>query len=253
MFDSQKVKELNELELMVYRYILEHMEKVYNMTIRELSDNCHVSTSTILRGLNKLGYSGYSEFKYALKTELSQNRQSFEAFYDANVQVDAFLKKVNNESYHAVLDPAVDLILTSKHLVFTGIGTSGTLGTYGSRYFSNLKFNAYAITDPFIPVPTKGFDTTLVITLSVSGETTEIIKQIEDFKRYGAKILSITNDQHSTIAQMADFNISYYMPEVSGPDPTDAAINLTTQVPVIALLEILAHQAYQQENNAKTE
>lgn len=141
--------------------------------------------------------------------------------------------------------------MDSKHLVFSGIGTSGTLGTYGARYFSNLQFNAYAITDPFIPVPTRGLDTTLVIALSVSGETVEIIKQIEDFKRYGAKILSVTNDQHSTIAQMADFNISYYMPEVTGPDPTEEFINLTTQIPVIALLEILAHQAYQREKDAK--
>lgn len=248
---SQKVKDLNELELIVYTFIVENIERVGEMTIRDLSDNCHVSTSTILRCLNKLGYSGYTEFKYSLKENLSKNGQSFEAFYDANVHVDAFLKKVNNESYHTVIDPAIDLILASKHLVFSGIGTSGTLGTYGARYFSNLLFNAYAITDPFIPVPTRGVDTTLVIALSVSGETVEIIKQIENFKRYGAKILSITNDQHSTIAQLADFNISYYMPEVTGPDPTEEFINLTTQVPVIALLEILAHQAYQRETNAK--
>lgn len=251
MFDSQKVKELNELELIVYTFIVENMEQINQMTIRDLSDNCHVSTSTILRCLNKLGYSGYSEFKYALKENLSRQGQSFEAFYDANVHVDAFLKKVNNESYRTVIDPAIELILNSKHLVFSGIGTSGILGTYGARYFSNLLFNAYAITDPFIPVPTKGLDTTLMIALSVSGETVEIIKQIEDFKRYGAKILSITNDQHSTIAQMADFNISYYMPEVTGPDPTEEFINLTTQVPVITLLEILAHQAYQRENKLK--
>ncbi|MBO0454386.1 MULTISPECIES: MurR/RpiR family transcriptional regulator [Enterococcus] len=251
MFDSQKVKELNELELLVYTFIVENMERIGGLTIRDLSDSCHVSTSTILRCLNKLGYSGYAEFKYALKENLSRQGQSFEAFYDANVHVDAFLKKVNNESYHVVIDPAIELILNSKHIVFSGIGTSGTLGTYGARYFSNLLFNAYAITDPFIPVPTRGLDTTLMIALSVSGETVEIIKQIESFKRYGAKILSITNDQHSTIAQMADFNISYYMPEVAGPDPTEESINLTTQVPVIALLEILAHQAYQRENDAK--
>lgn len=253
MFDSEKVKELNELELVVYTFIIEHLEEVNSFTIRELSDNCHVSTSTILRCLNKLGFSGYSEFKFALKNKLKQNRQSFEAFYEANIHVDAFLKKVNNESYHVVLDPAIDLILSNKHLVFTGIGTSGILGTYGARYFSNLQFNAYSITDPFIPVPKRGLDTTLVIVLSVSGRTQELIKQIEDFKRYGAKVLSITNDQHSTIAKMADQNISYYMPDVSGPDPTDQAINLTTQVPVIALLEILAHQAYQRENDAKGE
>lgn len=248
MFDSEKVKELNELELIVYTFILENMDQVVEWTIREFSNHCHVSTSTILRCLSKLGFSGYSEFKFSLKEKLMKSRQTFESFYEANVHVDAFLKKVNNESYHVVLDPAIELISLHDHLIFTGIGTSGTLGTYGARYFCNLQFNAYSITDPFIPVPTRGLEKTLVIVLSVSGETGEVIKQIENFKRYGAKILSITNDQHSTIAQLSDCNISYYMPDVSGPDPTDNAINLTTQVPVIALLEILAHQAYQKEN-----
>lgn len=250
MFDSQKVKDLNELELVVYTSMLENLEEVYSWTIRELSEKCHVSTSTILRCLAKLGFSGYSEFKFALKEELTKQKQSFESFYDANVQVDAFLKRVNNDTYRMILDPAVELIVNSNHIVFSGIGTSGTLGMYGSRYFSNLEFNAYAITDPFIPVPVKGLDNTLVIILSVSGETKEIIKQIEDFKRNGAKILSITNNEHSTIAQLSDSNLSYYMPEVGGPHLTDEAINLTTQVPVIALIEILAHQAYKKEMEA---
>lgn len=118
MFDSQKVKELNELELIVYTFIVENMDRVGGMTIRDLSESCHVSTSTILRCLNKLGYSGFTEFKYALKENLSREGQTFEAFYDANVHVDAFLKKVNNESYHTVIDPAIDLIMDSKHLVF---------------------------------------------------------------------------------------------------------------------------------------
>lgn len=39
---------------------------------------------------------------------------------------------------------------------------------------------------------------------------------------------------------MADYNISYYMPEVGSP--VEDHVNLTTQVPVIALIEILAHQ-----------
>ncbi len=119
-------------------------------------------------------------------------------------------------------------------MAFSGIGTSGILGTYGSRYFANLGINAYSIVDPFLPVPPRGMENTLAIILSVSGETIQMIKQTEDFKRYGAKVLSITNDEKSTIAQMADYNISYYMPVVSGGKEVD--LNLTTQVPVITLI-----------------
>ena len=129
------------------------------------------------------------------------------------------------------------MILNSRHILFTGIGTSGMLGAYGSRYFTNLDLNAYSLSDPFAPIPPRGLENTLVILLSVSGETDRMIEQLRDFKRYGAKTLSITNDEHSTIARLSDYNISYYMPEVGSP--REAHLNLTTQVPVVALAVVL--------------
>ncbi|MGX7351858.1 RpiR family transcriptional regulator [Enterococcus canis] len=239
MFEAEKVKELNELELIVYEYVLEHLAELPHMTIRQLSDACHVSTSTILRCCNKLGYQGFTELKFAVKQELARD-VTFEQFYDATIQVDQFLKKVNQDDYRVVLEPAVQMILDARHIAFSGIGTSGILGAYGSRYFMNLGLNAYSISDPFAPVPPRGLDNTLAIILSVSGETKEMVAQIQDFKRYGAKTMSITNQENSTIARLADHNISYYMPEIIHGREHD--INLTTQTPVIALLEILAQQ-----------
>lgn len=244
MFDEEKIKRLNELEMAVYKYIVQHFEEIDQLTIRELSAACHVSTSTILRCITKLGYRGYSELKYAICQKKEQDARAFDLFYDATIQVNTFLKKVNNEDYRKFIQPAVELILSARHVAFSGIGTSGILGTYGSRYFANLGINAYSIIDPFLPVPPRGMENTLAIILSVSGETIQMIKQTEDFKRYGAKVLSITNDEKSTIAQMADYNISYYMPVVSGGKEVD--LNLTTQVPVITLIELLAHQVYKQ-------
>lgn len=244
MFDEEKIKTLNELEMAVYKYIVQHFEEIDQLTIRELSAACHVSTSTILRCITKLGYRGYSELKYAICQKKEQDARAFDLFYDATIQVNTFLKKVNNEDYRKFIQPAVELILSARHVAFSGIGTSGILGTYGSRYFANLGINAYSIVDLFLPVPSRGMENTLAIILSVSGETIQMIKQTEDFKRYGAKVLSITNDEKSTIAQMADYNISYYMPVVSGGKEVD--LNLTTQVPVITLIELLAHQVYKQ-------
>lgn len=246
MFDLEKIKLLNDLEMVVYHYTLEHTEQVANSTIRQLSADCHVSTSTILRFCGKLGYEGFSEFKYALKEE-KRNGDTLESYYDAIIHVDSFLKKMSDKSYGQAIEPAVSMIAEARHVVFSGIGTSGTLGDYGSRYFANLGINAYSMLDPFSPVPIRGLENTLAIILSVSGETKEMIKQASDFKRYGAKVLSITNNEFSTVARLADHNLSYYMPEEHSVF-FDAAINLTTQVPVIVLLEILAHRVHQKLN-----
>lgn len=254
MFNLEKVQSLNELEMIVYQYILENMQTIPKLTIRQLSADCHVSTSTILRFCSKMGFDGFSELKYALKNEGEQQEQTFEQYYDATIHVDSFLKRINQQTYYETLKPAIRLIASTRHVVFSGIGTSGILGSYGSRYFANVGINAYSIGDPFTPIPQRGFENTLAIVLSVSGETSEVIKQVTDFKRSGAKVLSITNDEHSTIARLADYNISYYMPDERSVY-ADPYINITTQIPVIALIELLAHQASKEFglNSAKKE
>ncbi|MGC6768682.1 MurR/RpiR family transcriptional regulator [Enterococcus sp. LJL128] len=244
MFDLERIQSLNNLELIVYQYILEHIDQIPKLTIRELSANCHVSTSTILRFCTKMGFEGFSELKFALKKEEDQPN-SFEDYYDSAVHVDSFLKKINKQTYLETFQPAVDLILAARHVAFVGLGTSGVLGGYGSRYFANIGINTYSVSDPFTPIPPRGFESTLVIALSVSGETTEIVKMVSDFKRSNATVLSITNDENSTIARLADYNISYYMPEEKSVY-ADPYINLTTQIPVIALIELLAHQVGKQ-------
>ena len=48
LFTPQQIKNLNELELLVYQYIIEHPNTVPFMRIRELAAEAHVSTTTVL-------------------------------------------------------------------------------------------------------------------------------------------------------------------------------------------------------------
>lgn len=56
LFDAQQVQALNELELLVYRYIVAHPNTVPFMRIRELAAEAHVSTTTVLHFCKKMGY-----------------------------------------------------------------------------------------------------------------------------------------------------------------------------------------------------
>lgn len=49
MFTHSAVASLNNLEMMVYNYVIKNRDKVMYMTIRELADAAGVSTTTILR------------------------------------------------------------------------------------------------------------------------------------------------------------------------------------------------------------
>lgn len=67
MFNYEQIKKLSGLELTVYHYIIENVKAVQKMTIRELSEKSHVSTSTILRYGKENHYvslCGRNEYKF---------------------------------------------------------------------------------------------------------------------------------------------------------------------------------------------
>ncbi|HAQ06437.1 MAG TPA: RpiR family transcriptional regulator, partial [Bacillus bacterium] len=74
---------------------------------------------------------------------------------------------------------------------------------------------------------------------SVSGETNFTVTHLNKLKQEGSKIVSITNNTFSTIAKISDLNIPYYVTEEFFEEA-----NVTTQIPVVYILETLAHEIH---------
>jgi DNA-binding MurR/RpiR family transcriptional regulator len=237
MFEIEKIKKLNETEFQIYNFLTDHMADVRQMTIRELAQVTHVSTATIVRFCRHLGFAGFSELKFHMAHQ-DEFEPSLESYYANFLELNSFLKGLTGEKFQKKLDQVCRLIESCNHSVFIGIGTSGALAKYGYRYFTNVGIPSFVLTDPYFPITTHGYENTCVIVLSVSGETKELIIQIEELKKNGVKIISITNDENATISKMSDFNFSYYMIDEFA---SAKSIKLTTQLPVLALIEILAH------------
>ena len=68
--NDQVIKSLSRPELDILKYAYENTEALLTMTIQELAGAVSYSSATILRFCKKLGYSGFAEFKYALRAEL---------------------------------------------------------------------------------------------------------------------------------------------------------------------------------------
>ena len=69
---DQIIKSLSRPELAILKYAYENTEALLKMSIKELSGHVDYSPATILRFCKKLGYSGFSEFKYALRAEIRE-------------------------------------------------------------------------------------------------------------------------------------------------------------------------------------
>ncbi|WP_374286559.1 MurR/RpiR family transcriptional regulator [Lactococcus sp.] len=240
MFQPEQISKLNDLESLVFDFIIKSPEKVQQMTIRDLASQVHVSTSTIVRLCTKLGFEGWADLKFYLKSQFREKTPE-EQHYDNMLEFDMFLRRMNTSNYQQRLNAAAKLIAEADYTVFLGIGTSGSLSDYATKYFVNTGLRSFVISDPFQAVQVKGMGHIVAIILSVSGETSQVINKELEFKADGAKIISITNNEDSTVAKLADLQLSYNLVnEWSKQYPLG---NLTTQLPVLAILEILAHKA----------
>lgn len=228
------VQTFNELEMVLYNFITKNSDKVIYMRIRELSDQTHVSTSSILRFCRKLNCDGFSEFKVKLKLFLDRNEQ--ENLKSTKYYLSEFLERTMKGNFESHIQKMAELVLRTDKIIFVGTGSSGILAEYGARYFSSLgKFSSY-IKDPFYPINSKELKNSTSIILSVSGETDFTLNLANQLKIEGSNIVSITNNKNCQLAKISDINIAYYVTEVFLGDS-----NITSQMPVMYILEESAH------------
>lgn len=60
---------LTYTENIIFQYLKSHISKVIESTVRELAVLTHTSTGSIERTVKKLGYCGFSEYRYLVKNK----------------------------------------------------------------------------------------------------------------------------------------------------------------------------------------
>ncbi|MBB5172315.1 MurR/RpiR family transcriptional regulator [Texcoconibacillus texcoconensis] len=237
MVTNEQMESFSDLDYTLYQYVTSHAEKVIYMRIRDLANETHVSPTTILRFCRKVDCDGFSEFKTKLKMHITQEQplsltspeHAFREFIDQTLQID----------YERQIKQIASVIAQTEHVIFLGNGSSGILAEYGSRYFSSLKKFSLHIKDPYFPIFGQYMKSSVSIILSVSGESEQTIEQSRRLREEGSTLISITNSKSCRLAKMSDYNLAYY----SNMEFVEKA-NITSQLPVVYLLERLAKETY---------
>lgn len=232
MFSNEQISSYNELEMSIFNYVTKNLDKVAYMRIRELADETHVSTATILRFCRKNQCEGFSEFKVKLKMLLSQHKKaSVQNLKSTHHTVYEFFEQSQHPDIEEKIRLAAQLIAKASSVIFIGTGSSGIMAEYGARYFSSLGTFAMYIKDPHFPVHASLRENNITISLSTSGENPYTLPLLRQIKQEKGKIISITNNRQSTLAKISDLTIPYNVNE----EYYETA-NVTTQFPVLFLL-----------------
>jgi len=90
---QKKRNDLSELEKRVLDFILNDYELIANLSIDDIANKSFVSTATVSRCSQKLGYQGYRELKYALLQKMNGEHPSL-----------ILLKNTNSEQTKKYID-----------------------------------------------------------------------------------------------------------------------------------------------------
>ena len=246
LFNQDVINKFNTIEMDIYFYVQEHAVEIDGLKIRELASRLHVSTASILRFCKKLGCSGYAEFKFKFKESLEQPTTKItNEIHQGKDYCFRFNTEDGVEELERNTLEGAKLIKAANKIIFIGEGTSGVMAKYGALFLTMMGHSAQHIDSSSIPIPVENHSNTIVIALSVSGETNSLIDRLEGFKNLNAKIISITNGKDNTISRLADFSLHYNIPKeeflVVGAKKRVIKVNSSSQLPAMYLIEKLVH------------
>ncbi len=111
---------------MIANYILENINEMENISIKQLSEDCFVSTTSVIKFCSLLGFNGYTDFKRHLLTSF-QTRKMQLVEKHKNLKIEDLLNKVkefsidfNSEECMKSVHELVDLIFENKKIHFYG-------------------------------------------------------------------------------------------------------------------------------------
>jgi RpiR family transcriptional regulator, glv operon transcriptional regulator len=199
--------ELTPNDFHIWRYIANNKKKCSEVSIEELANLCNVSRTTILRFAQKLSLKGFSELKVYLNWETKEQ-----------VQIETEPVKVICEGYKKAINDilkkdfsAVCKLIYEANRVF--VHGSGDIQMEVVRELKRMflhggeclyDFEGLTIDPSFFSLVRPN---DLVILISLSGESSNVVELAKKMNLLNVKVVSITKLKDNTLASLSDENI----------------------------------------------
>ena len=239
IFKKVDINDLSSVEVEIYKFIVNNLESVVFMRVRDIAENANVSPTSVFRFIQKMGFSSFPEFKMYIKSRLNLK----ENIKDGNqLNIEGRINSIDINNFHPDIDyqlsQAAKKLLHADSIVFLGMGASGSIAKYAARKFANLDYFSIGISELTYPFTSllKNNRNNFVICLSVSGETRELIEALAGIDRTSSVYTyGITAGKNSTLSRMSDYSLEYYIKE----ERKDVFFDLTSQIPALLIIETL--------------
>lgn len=203
---------LSDTERYLLKYIYENLEDISKMSIVKLSENANVSTASIVRLMKKIGYDGYTSFKYSLQEKLNDPEEHTEL-----ADIDLNIKKAIIKNEHEVIktiqmlsigniEDAIQKIYDSDKIYIFARGFSEMIANEMTIKLQLLEKNCEMHNDPnIIRLKSKKLkEKEIAIFISLSGETEELVEACKNLRINGNSTITLTTKMESSLAALSE-------------------------------------------------
>ena len=211
---------LFDAEKKVADYLMNHQEKAIEMSVSELAAACEASQATIVRFCKKIGCNGYHHLKIKMAKEMREqddhefsNEISIDNIEQSLMNIMASKMEELKETLSSIdgkmLREIIDLILNAKVVEFTAMGNTIPIALDGSYKFNQLGIPAVGSTiwetqEAYARTMRKG---DVMIAVSASGASRHLLNMANIAKENGVKVVAITNQAKSPLAEASDYTL----------------------------------------------
>lgn len=208
---NEHYHELTDNDIYIFDYVMKHYDEISNMSITQLAKKISISKSTILRFTQKIGFSGFSEFKYYL-SDYSRLMKSVDNTEDSKQVLMKDIETSSNLYQNSNIEEIIEVIYHCNNLFCygTGWGQKNVINDFKRNLVvcHKIAIEISAATElAIMSTSIKEGDVLLII--SLSGNVSNIEKEIMAFKSRGAVIIAITRIGDSLLAKLSDHTIYF--------------------------------------------
>lgn len=207
----------SDKEKAIADYIMQYGENIKNINITDLANETGTSGATITRFAKKIGCDSFVDMKIMLGSNRIEKiifEDEDEIFSYAYQYYNEVIERTKMLIDKETIFNIVTELKKARNIYIYGVGSSGLTATEMMQRLLRMGFNVHSISDSHMMIINSSIvrKDDLVIGISISGETEEVVLSLKNSQKNGAKTVAITSFEESSINKYSDIELIVYNP-----------------------------------------
>ncbi len=227
-------------------WILSNPGDLISLSISEVAAVCGCGDATVIRFAKRLGLTGFQQLKVNIARELGGSITGNIAFSPDDSLMNIYKKHITdikitlddtlNSLNESTLSDAVTALLQAKSISIIGLGNSAPVAQDAAHKFlrAGLPASAYSDNHMQMIVSSHLGPQDVVLAISHSGSSVDIIAAMEQAKSRGAVTLCITNHGKSPILKHCDYPLF-----TNAQETKHSILAMTSRIAQLAIIDTL--------------